>query len=112
MTARHHGSIHGAGRCARYCFDYKPALLEQAVKHTPGERAVRTTTLQRQVDELRWWLDRHGYSLEKSVKTLDRHGVSNETVEASHRHRRDYAEREAFDMGEDRPLLLAPDDAE
>ena len=40
--------------------DGEPALLEQAVQHAPGEGAVRAATLQRQVDELRRWLGRHG----------------------------------------------------
>jgi len=48
-----HRGIHRARRGPGDPLDAQPRLLEQAVEHAPGERAVRAAALQREVDENR-----------------------------------------------------------
>ena len=46
------GRIHGAGTRGADPLEGKPLLLEQPVEHAPGEGAVRTPALERQIDQL------------------------------------------------------------
>jgi hypothetical protein len=48
-----HGGIHRAGRGAGDRLDLEPWFLQQAIECTPGERAMRTAALQREVDKNR-----------------------------------------------------------
>jgi hypothetical protein len=43
---RQHRSVHRASGRAGDCFYLQPRLLEQAIEHTPGKRAMRASALQ------------------------------------------------------------------
>ncbi len=59
MTIHEHRGIHRSRRRARNAIDAKPRFLEQTIEHPPRERAVRTATLQRDVDENWLAIERH-----------------------------------------------------
>ena len=43
-----HDRIHGTRTCATDAFNLDAPVLEQAIKHAPGERPVRPSPLQRE----------------------------------------------------------------
>jgi hypothetical protein len=49
----HGNGIHGARAGATDAFKTKPAILQQGIEDAPGERPMRATALERQVDKLR-----------------------------------------------------------
>jgi hypothetical protein len=51
ITINENRGVHRACRGARYAFDAKPRLLEEAVEHAPGEGAMRPAPLQGKVDQ-------------------------------------------------------------
>jgi hypothetical protein len=50
MAVRQHGGVHRAGGRARNTLNAQPRFFEQAIEHTPCERAVSAAALQREVD--------------------------------------------------------------
>jgi len=59
MTVDKNRGIHRPRRRAGNAIDSKPRFLKQTIEHSPRERAVRTATLQREVDENWFTIERH-----------------------------------------------------
>src|SRR3984893_19380670 len=51
-TIVQHDGVDGASRCAGNPVDLQPAVLEQLIEHAPGERAMGTAALEREIDAL------------------------------------------------------------
>src|ERR1700731_2340133 len=51
-TIVQHDGVDGASRCAGDPVDLQPAVLEQSIEHAPGERAMGTAALEREIDAL------------------------------------------------------------
>jgi hypothetical protein len=53
VTVDEHRSVHGSRGRSGDTLDAQPSLFQQAIDHTPGESAVRTAALQREVHKYR-----------------------------------------------------------
>jgi hypothetical protein len=51
QSVRHHHRVHRAGGCAGNALDLEPRFFQQAIEHAPGECAMRTATLQREINQ-------------------------------------------------------------
>jgi hypothetical protein len=44
-----HDGVHGAGACRADAVDFEPRLFQEAVQNAPGESAMGTSALQREI---------------------------------------------------------------
>src|SRR5262249_57078712 len=69
-------------------FDLDSAVVEQLIEHAPGERAMRTAALQRQIDRLGAALARSPRRLPTPARRARRERVGNEICEQNGKHSR------------------------
>src|SRR5262249_40485175 len=83
-----HASVAPSRRGAGDAFDLDPAVVEQLIEHAPGERAMRTAALQRQIDRLGAALARSPRRLPTPARRARRERVGNEICKQNGKHSR------------------------